>query len=515
MVSSVCQTLALFLLITLALAQVRIPVTRKFVPSHPALNRRLSSRDSVSARLINNITQSSYMISVKVGTPPQDIDLVLDTGSSDTWMIASSAPTCTGIGLDDSDETDCNTPYNSDTSSSIEMNVTTYEFNIRYLDQTSANGSYITDNVLFGDDVVKSLQMGLAYNTDIQSGILGIGYSANVGTDKYYPGIMDQMLSQNLISTKAYSLYLDSYTSPTGSILFGAIDTSKFTGDLVKLDTVPGRNSDGSLNYQSLDIELAGVGVTDQGNTTNLRNSRETLTMDSGSSLSSLPPALASAVYTYFDAYDDTNSSGIVFIPCSLNSSTSPTINFLFSSYSSSSVTVTIKVPLSELVYPLAQMGYVPDPDQAPVDLPFSGEACAFGIGSANDGYYIFGDNFLRSAYVVFDLQNNQVGLAQANINSGGADTNSSDGDGNKYIVELTAGDSIPALTGAILSSTSVTPSPTNGGSKSSDTPTIAAKATSTGKSSEAFSNLRDIDLRVLGFVVLGGLIFNSGVFSR
>ncbi|TGO29499.1 hypothetical protein BPAE_0014g00500 [Botrytis paeoniae] len=424
------------------------------------------------------------MISVKVGTPPQDIDLIVDTGSSDTWMIASSAPTCTGIGLADSDKTDCNTPYNPDAPSSINMNVTTYELNMRYVDETLANGSYITDNILLVDDVVKSLQMGLAYKTDIQSGILGIGYSANVGTDRYYPGIMYQMLSQNLISTKAYSLYLDSYTSPTGSILFGAIDTSKFTGELVKLDTVPGLNEDGSLNHQPLDVELAGVGVTDQGNTTNLRNSRETMTLDSGSSLISLPPALASAVYTYFDAYDDTNSSGIIFIPCPLNSSSSPTINFLISSYSSSTVTITIKVPLSELVFPLAQMGYVPDPDQAPVDLPFSGEACALGIESTNDGYYLFGDTFLRSAYVVHDLQNNQVGLAQANINSGGADSDSSDGDGNEYIVELKAGEGIPVLTGAILSSTSVTPSPTHGGSKSSGTPTIAAKATPTGKSS-------------------------------
>lgn len=101
--------LLLLFTLTLTLAQVRIPITRKTLP-HPALNRRLSSRSSVSASLVNNITQSSYVISVKVGTPPQDIDLIIDTGSSDTWLIANTVECTLEENFDETDPAPCNTP---------------------------------------------------------------------------------------------------------------------------------------------------------------------------------------------------------------------------------------------------------------------------------------------------------------------------------------------------------------------------------------------------------------------
>jgi hypothetical protein len=43
---------------------------------------------------------------------------------------------------------------------------------------------------------------------------------------------------------------------------------------------------------------------------------------------------------------------------------------------------------------------------------------CILGIGPAGNSVAVLGDTFLRSAYVVYDLANNEISLAQTNFNS-------------------------------------------------------------------------------------------------
>jgi elongation factor G len=45
-------------------------------------------------------------------------------------------------------------------------------------------------------------------------------------------------------------------------------------------------------------------------------------------------------------------------------------------------------------------------------------EACAFGIQNSSSDPFLLGDTFLRSAYVVYDLVNNQIGMAQTDFNA-------------------------------------------------------------------------------------------------
>lgn len=51
-----------------------------------------------------------------------------------------------------------------------------------------------------------------------------------------YENLPDLMKTQGLISTKAYSLYLDDSESQDGALLFGGYDTAKFYGDLTMID---------------------------------------------------------------------------------------------------------------------------------------------------------------------------------------------------------------------------------------------------------------------------------------
>jgi hypothetical protein len=50
---------------------------------------------------------------------------------------------------------------------------------------------------------------------------------------------------------------------------------------------------------------------------------------------------------------------------------------------------------------------------------PYSGqEACEFGIQNFTEAPFLLGDTFLRSAYVVYDLVNNEVGIAATDFNA-------------------------------------------------------------------------------------------------
>ncbi|APA08785.1 hypothetical protein SS1G_02570 [Sclerotinia sclerotiorum 1980 UF-70] len=433
MACSIYHTIILLLLLTLTLAQVRIPITRKTHLPQPALNRRLSNRASISGSLANDLTQASYVISVKVGTPPQDIDLIVDTGSSDTWLVANTANSCTGFGLEHLNKTEilpCITPYNPHASSSMNGNITTDTFVIEYMDGRKSKGSYIADTLTLGNATVQSLQMGLASTTDVRTGTLGLGYSVNVASNTIYPNVIDELVSQKLISTRAYSLYLDSADSSTGSILFGAVDTSKF--------------------------------VDQEGKTTNFTSSPQAVLLDSGTSIITLPPELTSVIFKYFNAYDGTNSTGNVYLPCPLlNTSSDLTMNYLFSS---SSVSATIKIPLSELIFPLSNPIYTPWPNVSMPDLPFNDDACTFGIQTGAPDYYFLGDTFLRSAYVVYDLEHNQIGIAQADFNNNSSDEN---------IVELKAGQP------AVLALSSVSTSTSSSASASASTTEVASPTSS------------------------------------
>lgn len=58
----------------------------------PPLVRR--SQQTVEEVITNEKQRGGYFSTCTVGMPPQDVILLLDTGSSDTWIPASSAAIC-------------------------------------------------------------------------------------------------------------------------------------------------------------------------------------------------------------------------------------------------------------------------------------------------------------------------------------------------------------------------------------------------------------------------------------
>ena len=132
----------------------------------------------------------------------------------------------------------------------------------------------------------------------------------------------------------------------------------------------------------------------------------EAAILDSGTTITLLPNNIAQVVFDELGATVST-TLGAVVVPCSLRDN-SGTLNYGFGGPGGP----TIKVSVNDLVLPLVlRSGRVPTYT--------NGEpACQLGIQPAGDKPVLFGDTFLRSAYVVYDLANNRIALAQTDFNS-------------------------------------------------------------------------------------------------
>lgn len=91
------------------------------------------------------------------------------------------------------------------------------QFNITYVDHSGASGDYFQDYLGVGDIRLSNFEMGLARQTTIGTGIMGIGYNnseanANVrngGNGTIYQNLPFVLVSQGKTKSPAYSLWLN------------------------------------------------------------------------------------------------------------------------------------------------------------------------------------------------------------------------------------------------------------------------------------------------------------------
>lgn len=260
----------------------------------------------------------------------------------------------------------------------------------------------ISDDFGIGGITIKGFELGLAFQTDIYFGIMGIGYDTNEAIDPQYPNFIDALVSQGFINYKAYSLYLDSLEDNTGSILFGGIDTDKYSGPL---SIIPILKDPSDNTYQDFLVPLNSLAmVDDTGNATEFLTSTIDIVLDSGTTYMLLPASAISKIVNFLDAVSD--DSGNFFVNCDNFQNSNISWTFVLGK------NTTIRVPISEMVIPLDLVG---------ISLrypPFT-NTCKLGAEEASKGGpYLVGDVFLRSAYVVYDLTNNQIGIAQTSFDS-------------------------------------------------------------------------------------------------
>ncbi|KAI0147552.1 aspartic peptidase domain-containing protein [Xylariaceae sp. FL1272] len=446
---------------TSAVAQRVLPVSisKPHARGKTAANT-FSKRASNFTQVIDNeITAGGYYATVSVGTPAQEVTLILDTGSSDVWILDSEADLCQSERLQ-AYYGDCLTTYDHTASSTYDV-VDPDGFDISYVDGSGSSGDYIADTFRIAGATIKALQMGLAAQSTINSGLIGVGFDTNVAAERVYSNLIDEFMAQDVIATKSYSLYLNDLESSTGTILFGGIDTKKFIGDLKVIKIQP-ETYGGQQIYSSFSVTLTNLNITDGDNSKSYITQDIDVVLDSGTTLTYLPTTVAERIFAAFNAYDDSQGTGLVYINCDyLTNKPDMTFDFRFGASGP-----LVRVPIDEMILDNVK-AYVELGLQLP-DLDFD-NVCSLGL-QALDDYYLLGDTFLRSAYVVYDISSLSIGMAQANLNS----TESN-------IVEIgTSG--IPSATGVdSQTSTSDSPSGTDGTSTGNPTVTVTTDPSDTG----------------------------------
>ncbi|RYP22274.1 hypothetical protein DL765_001788 [Monosporascus sp. GIB2] len=292
----------------------------------------------------------------------------LDTGSFELWV----NPECSSL-AGPSDRKFCEAVghYNpSASSTSVQLAGTkTLVYGIG-----SARIQYVADDIrLSGTDAhLKKVQFGVAMKTEDElTGILGLGHGHGVTLD--YKNFVDQLEDQGITDTKAFSLVLGGKMEQEGLVIFGGLDTGKFSGTLKTLPIIPAQKSpDGAPRYW---VNMNHISLTPPSNRTKrYENTTMAVFLDSGATLTLFPPEIAHAIAADFGA-ESPDATGMFPVDCSL--STVPgTIDFAFDG-------ITIRVPYSELVREFQTT---------------LGETCYLGIGPHED-FVLLGDTMLRSTY--------------------------------------------------------------------------------------------------------------------
>ncbi|KAI1108824.1 aspartic peptidase domain-containing protein [Nemania sp. NC0429] len=395
------------LLAAVASAQVvKWDIERRGVAA-PRLSRRADG--SVEEVITNEKMRGGYFASCSVGTPPQKITLQLDTGSSDIWVPETGASVCAPRGQG------CTFGSYSVNDSSTGLLVDE-NFQIAYVDGSFSRGAYIAETFGIGDVELSNMTMGLGLQTDIAYGLVGVGYAINEASvnspdPEVYPNLPVVMRDEGHIKTNAYSLWLNDLGASTGNILFGGIDTDKYMGDLIRIDV----QEDPQTNrISSFIVELTSlIAHSSSGEDALAASSAVPVVLDSGTTFSYLPQGLAQQVWQEVSAEYyllGQDGGGAPLVPCALANN-----NGYFEFGFGGEGGPAIQVGMDELVLPIAT---------ETINFPAgSGQyagmaACQFGIQNFSGNHFLLGDTFLRSAYVVYDLENNQIAIAPTDFNA-------------------------------------------------------------------------------------------------
>ncbi|KAF9996750.1 hypothetical protein BGZ80_009387 [Entomortierella chlamydospora] len=317
----------------------------------------------------------SYLITVGLGTPAQNVDLIFDTGSSDLWVQSANYD-------------------HTQSSSSKDLKET---FSIQY-GSGSTSGKEFSDQVTIGGFTFTQ-EFGVASQATGFNGIQGlVGFgpddlSAITSNGENIPTPTDNLYTSGQISSDVIGVFFKSITDggtqeTNGEITFGGVDATKFTGSITY---VPVTTVSPASQYWGIDVSSITYGTSKVSSTTHG-------IVDTGTTLILLSDSSVKALYKNIRGAALDNNSGLYTIP---------------SSQVSKLNNITFTIGGTDFTLTPAQY-LVPD-NQVANQGGVSGTAYSWigSLGSNESGLaFILGQKFLENYYSVYDTTNNRVGLA-------------------------------------------------------------------------------------------------------
>lgn len=372
----------------------------------------LERRDETIELPVAN-AKTHYRSRMYIGAQLQEVEVLIDTGSSDFWVIDQEIE-CNGYNA----LLKCpnHATFDKSGSTSFRRNKDLGDFSISYGDGSSAKGIYGSDNIRLGSvngPVIKAANFAVANDTSSSEAVCGIGMLAGESMAKNinymgqvwptYSNLPVQMKEQGLIQHTSYSLWLNELDELEGSLLFGAIDHSKFEGDLQRVPLIASKNLPMPIDFS---VMLHGLTYHNAVTSESLLTScNMRVLIDCGTTYSMLPMRLITPLMQEIGAEFSEGHNIYVLPGEKFDSVKNNSIIFNLSG-------VEIRTPLRELLVPMFSQG--------PLDShSASYYVTLLPVSDSKSSTYILSDSFLKNAYVVFDLENKEIALAQSRTNGG------------------------------------------------------------------------------------------------
>lgn len=348
-----------------------------------------------------------YTVNVSVGTPPQPVMAVLDTGSPFLVISNPESKFCQQPGEP------CSTFRSYDPSKSTSAVWVSDDLEITY-ELSTDSGSWYNDTVTIGDLTVSVFPVGTANgsSTADPQNWFGINGPGKQGPDPDTSSL--QIMAQaGVLESASVGIFSGPLDASVGQVVFGGLDTSKWQGNMQILPIVDNPDNQIQVTLTSFTLSDGNTTSSDLPDDVIVANFTVDVMIDTGNFDIKLPQDMVDNIWAQVDGVQAYNLTvGDSTIPlgvcdCSL-AQKSQAITFGFQG-------ISINVPIADLVtLPPAQILQNLGVSDFPQGI------CVFlinGWGPAPPAYhpYILGDAFLRNAYFVLDWDTNEVGLGQAN----------------------------------------------------------------------------------------------------
>jgi hypothetical protein len=372
-------------------AKFSMPI-HKQMPNGKEILLRRANQKPMPPKFYNKLAKGSqpfidyvdnfYLGNISLGTPGQPFQIVLDTGSSNLWVVDTSCTddVCDGLSNPLFDPWQKH-KYDRKKSSSFVDDGTYFEI---YYGSGSCNGYLVKDTLQLAGFTVKDVTFGAAgeiaevFGYFPVDGILGLGWPA-IAVDDVVPPF--QVLRPQLDQGR-FTVWLDRHVKPAegqsgGQITYGGNDDVNCDKDIVWTPIT-------SKTYWEFKIDSFAVGK--------YTNKKKAVSIsDTGTSFIYGPYSDVDQIISQSGAQFDF-SSGLYTVDCDAAKKL-PDLVFRINGKD-------LNIPGTEHV----------------IDLELGDNQCALGI-EYGDGFpfdWLLGDSFIRSYCNIYDVDGVQIGFSKA-----------------------------------------------------------------------------------------------------
>ncbi|KAF9527359.1 aspartic peptidase domain-containing protein [Crepidotus variabilis] len=377
--------------------------------TNSSVSRRAKRASTAGVPITNQNSDSTYFGDLTIGTPPQSFQVVLDTGSSDLWVAAT---TCANCGSD----IQLFNPSSSSTFKGSASGSQNSNIDIQY-GSGQVQGSLSSDTVSMGGFTVASqtflavdkLSSGLVDGA--VAGILGLAWEPLASTQA--TPFWQTLFQNNALSSPEMSFWLTrEINNPKAAVqtyggvfTLGGTNTTLYSGDIEFLDLTAKTPSFWLLDVSAITVNGKSVTIA--------TGDAAIAAIDTGTTLIGGPSDAVAAVWAQVPGSAASKANpGLYTYPCTTK--------------------VTVTMAFGGKAWPIntADMNLGPETSGS--------SQCVGGIfdlsmgtdipASSSNPTWVVGDTFLKNVYSVFRASPPSVGFAQLSSAAGGSGSGATSG---------------------------------------------------------------------------------------